>query len=499
MTAGAPPARDSAVYGLQDALCDPELFAPWFDGATWATWRAVLKAAFGQPLSAHDLEIFHEVAGDRDPPEFKVRELWIIAGRRAGKDSIASVIAAHAAGFGNYGPYLRRGERAVVSCLGVDRSQSKIVLGYTRAFFDDIPMLRALVKRETADGLELTNGCDIEIATNNFRRVRGRTLALAILDECAFYRDENSSSPDVETYNAILPSLTTIPGAMLIGISSPYRRAGLLWEKYRKHYGKSGDILVIKGASKLFNPTIDQRIIDQQLERDPAAARAEWLGEFRTDIEGFVTQEVIEAAIVSGRRELPKVPGRTYRAFCDPSGGSADSFACAIAHREGDKGVLDCVREFKPPFSPDQVIGEIATLLKAYGVHEVTGDRYSAEFVVEAFRKCLVTYKHAEHNKSDVYREVLPLLNSGRVELLDNTRLAAQLVSLERRTSRSGKDSIDHPPGQHDDLANASAGALVLVAAKAPMKISDEALARSKLTIFRRPSIGAARPHRFFH
>ena len=36
-----------------------------------------------------------------------------------------------------------------------------------------------------------------------------------------------------------------------------------------------------------------------------------------------------------------------------------------------------------------------------------------------------------------------------------------QLCSLERRTARGGKDSIDHSPGMHDDIANAVAGALV--------------------------------------
>lgn len=42
--------------------------------------------------------------------------------------------------------------------------------------------------------------------------------------------------------------------------------------------------------------------------------------------------------------------------------------------------------------------------------------------------------------------------------MLDNPKLIAQLVNLERRVPRGGKDSIDHPPGAHDDLANAIAG-----------------------------------------
>jgi hypothetical protein len=79
-------------------------------------------------------------------------------------------------------------------------------------------------------------------------------------------------------------------------------------------------------------------------------------------------------------------------------------------------------------------------------------------------RKHGVAYEPAEQNKSQIYGELLPLLNSGRIELLDHTRLAAQLCNLERRTSRGGRDSIDHPPHAHDDLANAASGALVACA-----------------------------------
>ena len=75
-----------------------------------------------------------------------------------------------------------------------------------------------------------------------------------------------------------------------------------------------------------------------------------------------------------------------------------------------------------------------------------------------------VAVEPSERSKSEIYKEFLPLLNSGTVELLDVARLHAQLVGLERRTARGGRDSIDHAPGAHDDLANASAGVLVLAA-----------------------------------
>ena len=51
-------------------------------------------------------------------------------------------------------------------------------------------------------------------------------------------------------------------------------------------------------------------------------------------------------------------------------------------------------------------------------------------------------------------------------------RLISQLVSLERRVARSGKDSVDHPRGGHDDVINAAALALV-GAALTPMSSAD--------------------------
>src|SRR5690348_1871879 len=70
-------------------------------------------------------------------------------------------------------------------------------------------------------------------------------------------------------------------------------------------------------------------------------------------------------------------------------------------------------------------------------------------------------YEPAEKPKSELYRDLLPLINSGAVDLLENERLVVPLTQLERRTARGGKDSIDHTPGAHDDLANAVASALV--------------------------------------
>jgi hypothetical protein len=458
------------------AIDDPNLLGSAFSGETWATWRAV---------------------AERKPPSRRVRELWVIAGRRAGKDSIASAIAT-AAAIGQYHAHLRPGERAVVMCLAVNREQARIVHRYIAAYFHN-PLLRPLVARETDDGLELTNGVDIVVSTNSYRAVRGRTILCVIFDEVAFWRDEDSSTPDIETYNAVLPALVTLPTSMLIGISTAYRKPGLLFQKWREHYGKDDDdVLVVKGPSTAFNPMLPRAIIDAALERDPEAAAAEWLSEWRSDLSGFLDRELIDAAVDPGVVVRPPRPGVRYVAFCDPSGGRGDSFTCSLAHAEGTEAILDCLFERKAPFDPSTVVGDIAGLLRSYRVGEITGDRYAAEWVVGAFKKAGIRYVQSERDRSAIYLDVLPLFTAGRARLPDNQRLIHQFVGLERRTFRSGRDRVDHPAGAHDDCANSAAGALVLAAdAKhQPIIISPAAMHWARVSRQQRMTFGSfPRPH----
>jgi hypothetical protein len=444
-----------------EAMTTPELLGAGFEGSSWDAWKCVLRGAFALPMTPDEVEVFRELA-QRDPPNRQVSELIVISGRRAGKDSIAALIAAHAAAFRDYHA-LRPGERAVVQCLAVSREQAQIVLGYTRAYFSR-PPLSSLVERETANGLELTTGATIDIVTNSFRGSRGRSTALAIFDECAFWRDESSAQPDKETYRAIKPGLATVKNSMLIMISSPYRKSGLLHDKFRKHFGKSGDVLVIVAPSIRLNPTLDQATIDKALADDPEGAPAEWLGTFRNDIAGWAPRELIEGAIDPHVAARPPVKDVRYFGGCDPSGGVGDAFACGIAHAEGNTILLDALVEIAAPFTPTAAVQQIASVLKTYGIREVTGDKYSANWVVEAFARHGITYKHSERDRSAIYLDALPLFTAGRARLVDSTRIVNQFTALERRSTAIGKDRVDHPPAGHDDCCNAAALALVLAA-----------------------------------
>ena len=235
-----------------EACRDPELFGEWFKADTWAVWRVIDKALFGEPLDADELAIFTQITGRAEAPTEAATEAWFICGRRSGKDVKASALAAWLATFGaeqmGFLSKLVKGETGVVQLIAVDRRQAKVCLSYLRAYFEQ-PLLAQMVAKSTAEGLELTNGLGIEITTNDVGTVRGRTVVAAVLDEVAFWRSDSSANPDKAVYDAVKPAMVTIPGAMLIGISSPYARRGLLWSKHKAHYGKPGKTLVVQAPT----------------------------------------------------------------------------------------------------------------------------------------------------------------------------------------------------------------------------------------------------------
>lgn len=454
---------------ILDAMRDPQLFGRWFAAPSWRAWAAFLGAMFALPLAGEDVDTFRQCTGRHDPPTEPCREAWAVVGRRGGKTQVAALLAVFLACFRDYRSVLGPGEVATVMVLASDRKQARVCLRYIRGLLAGTPMLAKMIVNETRETIELSNRVAIEIHTSTHKAVRGYSCAAVIADEVAFWpSDTESASSDVETVNALRPSLATT-GGLLIGVSSPYARRGILWEQFSRHFGKEGSpVLVWQASSEIMNSGIDRREIERALEEDEPSARAEWFAEFRKDVESFVSREAVDAVVVPGRLELPPASEITYRAFVDPSGGSQDSMTLAICHHASGRVVLDCVRERRAPFSPADVVEEFAAVLQSYGVGSVTGDRYAGEWPRERFREQGVRYLLADKPKSDIYRDFLPLVTSGRAELLDEPRLLAQLTALERRTGRSGRDSIDHGPRGHDDVINSAAGAMVCASLHKP-------------------------------
>ena len=453
-------------------LEDPLLLGKQFAGKTWLGWRALLIASQGEPLNELEAEFFKELTGRDYIAGMRCDELWVIASRRAGKSRAIAALATFRSIMFNYDDFLAPSERAVIAILSATQVQSGKVFEYTAGNFDSVKLLKPFLANITRGEIRLTNRIDIQIRTASYKTIRGITSPLVVLDELAFFDLEGSANPDKQIYDAVVPSLASLHGQLAV-ISSPFGKRGLLWDTYRENYGPDGDpqILVAKASTRQLNSTIDQRIIDRAVKKDPCAARTEWLGEFRDDIEAFISRDLVESLVIPGRIELP--PGaHDHVAFCDPSGGGSDGFTLCIAHAEGEKIVIDCLREIPPPFNPEHAVREHAKTIDDYHCVEVVGDRYSGTVYEQMFAKFGATYRFSDLSKSELYSGALPMLNARHVELLDGAaghKCVEQLCALERRVARaSSRESIDHPQGaaNHDDLSNALAGAIVLASAK---------------------------------
>ena len=242
-----------------------------------------------------------------------------------------------------------------------------------------------------------------------------------------WYTEDSYSNPDVEVLAAARPGLMTTRGPILMA-SSPYSKKGVLWDTFKKHYGPSGSpaVLVAKGTTSDFNPTIPAEEIAREIERDPIRNTAEYLAEFRSDLEAFVSLEAVQACISVGIKERAPQHYTTYFGFVDPSGGSQDSFTLAIGHIEHGRQtvVIDAIRETKPPFSPEATCYEYSQLLKSYRISKVIGDNYAKIWPVEQFGRFGILYEQSAAPKSDLYISFLALLNSHRVDLLDHPKLS---------------------------------------------------------------------------
>src|SRR3990172_8500227 len=442
---------------------------------SWTAWIIVLKAIFGLPLDADEWVIFNRHTGRTRPPAGGAKEVYLVVGRRGGKSFMSALIAAFIACFGDFSRYATPGETLAVLCLAIDKPQARIVFRYLKAIINAIPVLKNMVVAEHVDEIELTNGVTIMVKASDFGGVRGPTVVAVIVDELDFWPNQGVN-PDKEILSALRPAMATIPSAKMIFISTGYAQVGALFDAHKQHYGKDGDdeILVWQADTHAMNPSISQEFIDKEIARDPEAGRAEWLGLFREDVTAAFPLELIERCIIPGRAELFPSPGFSYNSFDDPSGGRGDAWAKAITHVNADgKVVIDCVRWWKAPFDPSVITKETADLGKLYGCQHTVGDNYGGEWPKAEFAKHGVSYQLSEKNKSELYLALIPQLTSGKVELLDCKELKNEMKNLERRRGRSGKDSIDHLPRLHDDIANSVAGAVFIASQGAGSSIDQ--------------------------
>jgi hypothetical protein len=263
-----------------------------------------------------------------------------------------------------------------------------------------------------------------------------------------------------------VPSMGMCPDeGLLLLASSVHRKVGYMYRQYKRLHGNDeaeGELCWF-APSTVMNPRLPASVIDGALAGDKSKASAEFLNIWREDIADFLPIDVIEACTDWGVHERPSVAGIYYFAFTDAAGGTGkDSFTLAIAHVDGDKIVIDLIRERQPRFVAADVIKEYADLLRSYGIGTVMSDNWGGGLHADEWVRNRIEFRKCPYDKSENYLRSLPLLMAKRGLLLDHAKQRLQLAGLERRVS-GGHETIGHAQtaSAHDDISDAVCGVLV--------------------------------------
>ena len=439
-----------------EAIKDPELI----NGELGEAQGVCLRLLYGLPLSQRQKTLAKKYADAWDGRRRVFQEAAFICGRRSGKsDRLAGNVAVYESCFGGHEKYLSPGERAWVVSIAASKKQAGVILGYIRGKLEGSRLLRSMIEDVRSEEIDLTNGISIGVYPCSFRTIRGISVCTALCDELAFWRVEGVNV-DREVLSALRPGLVTFPKSKLIVFSSPYAQQGELYA-YHKNRHKTKETLVWRAPSKVMNPTISDKFLKKERERDPESYRREWLAEFSDSISNFLPGNKVDDCVVSGRVGLPYQSKFAYRAALD-SAFKNDCFTFAISHKDGNKVVVDRLMGWqgskRNPVNLDMVADEISGVLKEFHTYKVTGDQFCSEPCKQALAKKSITYQEVPFSsnlKGKIYNTLKHLVNQENIELLDHPKSIREIKSLECKLTSGGNFVIGAPNlvGYHDDYA----------------------------------------------
>jgi len=493
---------DGAVIPRNDPRFTPEM-------DTWYKWLVLGLAIFAEKMTRAERAIYFEFTGRKNAPTKKLREVWVALARRSGKNHFFAAVIVFVACLKRHN--IRRGNTAKIMLLALDREQSGESFRMIADLLLSIPQFAAMIVGGSTDRamstIKLANRIEIQIMVANQGSVRARAAIFILLDEVGHWQTkEGAVNIDAGIVAAIRPTRWGMTESLLVAISSPRARKGELYrvskqwgiETVKRRDGSAmenpilywqartdaGHVERVLSGGLDMRPTRDQDFL-AQLEADyiadPASFVSEGLGQFRADLETYVSLEVVEAAMKQGVTTIPYEFGYSHFVAVDAAGGTGqDSAAVCVARAVPAINPMSgknymfaqvCfVKEYKPKFRSSAVVEDIVAIADEYKAAKVYGDGFSGGMFASNMKDAAphLVYEVVKDAKSIFYRKFLPLLTGQRVGLPDSKmtpigqRIVEQLVSLEV----TGEGKVDAAGGAPEDVANVVAIGCVLAATK---------------------------------
>jgi hypothetical protein len=484
---------------FEEAISEPQLLKTRFNELSFPQ-QVALKLMYGVELTARRTDpatgfteldlwaIFHgacrrdhlgfvtEIRLEDAPPYVpkEYREAWLIVGRRAGKtDAFAATIVGYEATCGGHERYLRPRQQGICFQIAQDLRMARNSLHFVRAVLESSPLLEREIVQITADRIDLKNRFTIACVPATLKSVRGFASPVSVLDEVGvWYQEAESANPDYEIYRALSPGQVQFPDRKIVGISTPWNKAGLLYqyaeagtEGYKLHHDAAReqyrDALVLTGATPVMgNPLVTRDFLVRERDRDERAFEREILAEFQDSISGFIPTILVEQARDDAVYERRYDPKWTYHPAIDPAF-RRDAFAFTIVHNEGGTVIQDVVRRFiarqGEVLDPVQVLDQIVPLLLEFRSSIVYSDQYQLESLGQLLRMRgieIVPVTFTAKSKAQLYGNLQQLFLQRKIRVLDDPETLRELKSLERTLTGGGTVQISAPQGLHDDMAS---------------------------------------------
>ena len=433
-------------------------------GDSWRAWRAVARLLDGSELDFQDEAIIEARAGKNIAPA-RIKQFWGVVGRRGGKSTMAAVAAVVQA----CRPYPKV-ISPMVGIVAKSQAQSKNVAAYCANFAERLNVLDGQASSEI---VPIKGGVKIRVLPNSVA-VRGPNYVGGILDEVAFLDHHDGAVwSDADLLQAVQPGMLGVRAPLLMVISSPGLRRGMLaerkqaWDDGKREPG----LIVWHGPTKEMRPSITDEEIAADIELNPGVA-PEYEASFFSDKGAWLPAWVFdEEKVVKGMPEK-RVPsgGELFAYFDLASGGGQDASALAVSERlpDGRAALIDLIH-WPAPFRPDEVIEEGSAALKELGIDTVIGDAYGKGLQPLEWRGHGIGYYETNLSASEIYNEVIGPVLAGRIDWIRHPVMIDEFRNLVETSRANPPPRVTHPGGAHDDAANAAAGALMLALARRPL------------------------------
>ena len=377
---------------------------------------------------------------------------------------------------------LPRGEDAVCPIVAPDLDTARHTLNFARGAAE--LLVPTAIESSAADSFVLRRegGKRVRVAAKaasaGGKSIRGRSMPGALLEELAFFFDKEHRVNDAEIFRALLPRI--MPGGQLLAISTPWSRAGKLWDLYSENYGHPRSAIIAHAPTLLMR---DGGPGFREISADVAAmhasdsenARREYDAEFMSaNAQAYFDSRAIERA-TDADLAIPADPLVALATADDARpaigvefggdfGFTRDSSALVGVARAASRFAVCDLLELTPsagPLKPSETVAAFAARVKAFGGSTMTADMHYRESIREALAQhelYLLNAPEGVRGKNDTYAIARTVLHAGEMRLPRHERFLRQLAQVESRPTSGGLLSISSPRwsgGGHGDIVSA--------------------------------------------